>query len=183
MPAVKALALLIAICVAMAIAGCGGGDDSSADSTAAAESTVAEAPPPAEAPPAEAAAEEEKLQGPKPEVEVPEPLPKKLVIKDLKVGTGREAKKGDEVTVQFVGVRADGSPFQSSWENEEEPFTFDLGSKQVIPGWEKGVPGMKVGGRRELIVPPNLIYHPGIPHPPLSEEDTLVYIVDVLAID
>ena len=69
-------------------------------------------------------------------------------------GNGAEAKSGDEVTVQYVGVNyKSGKEFDSSW-SRNEPFTFTLGAGEVIPGWDQGSKGMKVGGRRELIIPP-----------------------------
>jgi peptidylprolyl isomerase len=112
----------------------------------------------------------------KPKVEVPKgPPPKKLVIKDLEPGSGPEAKLGDEVTVEYVGVDyKTGKQFDASWDRGE-PFTFELGVGGVIAGWEQGIEGMKVGGRRELIIPPNLAYGP--------EKGTLVFVVDMLAIE
>ena len=84
--------------------------------------------------------------------------PKKLEIKELEEGSGAEAKAGDEVTVQYVGVDyKNGKEFDSSW-SRSEPFSFSLGAGEVIPGWDQGVEGMKVGGRRELIIPPELAY-------------------------
>lgn len=112
----------------------------------------------------------------KPKVEVPKgPPPKKLVIKDLEVGKGPEAKLGDEVTVEYVAVNyKTGKQFEASWDRGE-PFTFDLGGGIVSAGWEQGIEGMKVGGRRELIIPPDLAYGP--------EKGTLVFVVDLLAIE
>ena len=84
--------------------------------------------------------------------------PTKLVTKEIIVGTGPEAKAGDSVTVNYVGVLyKGGKEFDSSWKRNE-PFTFTLGKGQVIPGWDQGVAGMKVGGRRELIIPAELAY-------------------------
>ena len=119
----------------------------------------------------------------KPKVEVPKgPPPKKLVIKDLEAGKGPAAKAGDEVTVHYVGVLyKNGKQFDASWDRGE-PFTFELGSGGVIAGWEKGIEGMKVGGRRELIIPPELAYgsEGGGTIPPNS---TLIFVVDLLAIE
>ncbi len=90
----------------------------------------------------------------KPKVTVPDgPPPKKLEEKEIVEGEGKEAKSGDEVTVQYVGVGYDSKEeFDSSW-SRNEPFTFTLGAGEVIPGWDQGVEGMKEGGRRELIIP------------------------------
>lgn len=119
----------------------------------------------------------------KPKVTVPQGSPpKKLVEKDLKQGSGPAAKAGDEVTVQYVGVNyKTGKEFDSSW-SRNEPFPFTLGSNSVIPGWEQGVEGMKVGGRRELIIPPELAYGPAGSPPAIGPNETLVFVIDLLAI-
>lgn len=80
-----------------------------------------------------------------------------LVIEDLKVGTGKEALKGSEVTVHYVGTLKNGKVFDSSKERGQ-PFVFVLGEGQVIKGWEKGILKMKEGGRRKLTIPPDLAY-------------------------
>jgi peptidylprolyl isomerase len=103
-----------------------------------------------------------------------------LQASDLITGTGAVAKKGSTVTVQYVLVSyATDAVIQSSWDSSS--FSFKLGEGQVIPGWDKGVVGMKVGGRRELIIPPALGYgsmaQQGIP-----PNSTLVFIVDVLKV-
>ncbi|HVS29182.1 MAG TPA: FKBP-type peptidyl-prolyl cis-trans isomerase, partial [Solirubrobacteraceae bacterium] len=79
--------------------------------------------------------------------------PKKLVSKDIVTGKGPAAKAGDTVTVQYVGVSfKTGKQFDASWDRGQ-PFDFQLGAGMVIPGWDKGVKGMRIGGRRELIIP------------------------------
>ena len=84
--------------------------------------------------------------------------PHALVTKEIIPGTGKVAKAGDHVTVNYVGVLySDGSKFDASWDRNE-PFSFTLGAHEVIPGWEQGVAGMRVGGRRELIIPSALGY-------------------------
>src|SRR4051794_13713988 len=84
--------------------------------------------------------------------------PTKLVVRDLERGTGAVATPGKTLTVDYEGAHYDtGKPFDSSW-STGTPFTFVLGAKQVIAGWEQGVEGMRVGGRRELIVPSDLAY-------------------------
>ena len=84
--------------------------------------------------------------------------PKKLVDQGTRRRHRRRSEAGDEVTVQYVGVDyKTGEEFDSSWDRDE-PFPFQLGAGQVIPGWDQGVEGMKVGGRRELIIPPELAY-------------------------
>jgi len=119
----------------------------------------------------------------KPKVTVPQgPPPKKLTVKDLKTGKSPTAEAGDEVTVQYVGVGyKTGKEFDSSW-SRNEPFTFTLGSSSVIPGWEEGIKGMKLGGRRELIIPPELAYGPAGSPPAIGPNETLIFVVDLLAV-
>ena len=80
-----------------------------------------------------------------------------LKINDIVVGTGAEAKAGNMVTVNYVGTLDNGSKFDSSYDRHE-PFSFTLGAGEVIKGWDLGVAGMKVGGKRELTIPPELGY-------------------------
>ena len=104
-------------------------------------------------------------------------------MRDLIQGNGTKAGLGDELTVEYIGVRYGGEPFTNSWERSK-PFIFRLGagSFMVNPGWEKGLPGMRVGGRRELIVPPKLLYQGGAP-PGSKPADTLIYVIDLVAIN
>ncbi len=85
-------------------------------------------------------------------------LPDGLQITDETVGTGTEAIPGDRVTVNYVGMLADGTVFDASANHGNQGFTFPLGAGQVIKGWDEGVSGMKVGGKRKLVIPPNLAY-------------------------
>ena len=168
MPAVKKLMLIVAVCAGLAVAGCGGSSDSSSESTASSESTNAAAP----------GSSAEKT---KPTVTVPKGAPpKKLEVKELEEGSGAEAKSGSEVTVQYVGVNyKNGKEFDSSW-SRNEPFSFTLGAGEVIPGWDQGVAGMKVGGRRELIIPPELAYGEAGAPPAIGPNETLVFVIDLL---
>ena len=86
--------------------------------------------------------------------------PTKLVVQDLIVGKGKRAKSGDTVSVKYVGVLfKNGKEFDASWKGGKgQTFQFPLGAGQVIPGWDQGVVGMKEGGRRKLIIPPDLAY-------------------------
>jgi peptidylprolyl isomerase len=107
--------------------------------------------------------------------------PTKLITKDLIVGTGPEAKDGDTVTVNYVGVLySNGKVFDASW-NRHEPFSFTLGEGKVIPGWDQGVVGMKVGGRRELIIPAPLAYGAQGSPPTIPPNSALVFVVDLLS--
>jgi peptidylprolyl isomerase len=118
----------------------------------------------------------------KPKVTVPKgPPPKHLVEKELKKGSGPIAKAGDEVTIRYLGVfYKTGREFGSSW-NGLGPFTFTVGTAEVMRGWSLGVEGMRVGGRRELIIPPKLALgsHEVDGTPPNS---TLVFVIDLLAV-
>ena len=110
------------------------------------------------------------------------PPPTKLETKDLIVGTGAEAKAGDTVTVNYVGVLyKNGKVFDASWKRHE-PFTFVVGKGQVIKGWDQGIPGMKVGGRRELIIPSELAYGKTGSPPTIPANSALVFVVDLLGV-
>jgi len=111
------------------------------------------------------------------------PPPKNLVVRDLIEGTGAKAEQGDQLTVEYIGIHYDGSPFTNSWERSK-PFVFELGggSPFVNPGWERGIPGMRVGGRRKLIIPPKLLQKGGAA-PGSKPSDTLVYVVDLVAVE
>jgi peptidylprolyl isomerase len=141
-----------------------------------------------EAPPAgssdDAAAEEPVSSGKKPKVTVPEGAPpKKLVVKDLEEGTGKAAKAGDELTMDYVGVSySTGKEFDSSF-SAGQPFNFTLGQGAVIAGWDEGIEGMKVGGRRELIIPPDKAYGAQGSPPSIKPNETLVFVVDLLAVN
>ena len=114
-----------------------------------------------------------------PTVTVPSgPPPKQLESADLIEGTGATASVASTLTVQYVlATYSTHNVVQSSWTSQ--PFTFVLGEGQVIPGWDKGVVGMKAGGRRELIIPPSLGYGAQSPGPGIAANDTLVFVIDL----
>ncbi|MEV7034165.1 FKBP-type peptidyl-prolyl cis-trans isomerase [Streptomyces sp. NPDC093272] len=118
----------------------------------------------------------------KPRVDVPEgDAPTELTVRDLVVGDGPEVKPGMVVRVHYVGVTfATGKEFDASWDRGE-PYKFALGSGKVIKGWDRGVRGMRVGGRREIVVPPRLGYGKQSPSPSIPAGSTLVFVVDLLA--
>jgi peptidylprolyl isomerase len=123
-------------------------------------------------------------RGSKPKVEIPDgDPPEQLEADDLREGAGPAAKDGDRVSVDYVGVAySTGEEFDASFDRPE-PIEFALGSGEVIPGWDQGIVGMKVGGRRELTIPPDLAYgDQGFP-PTIGPNETLVFVVDLLAID
>lgn len=118
---------------------------------------------------------------PKPEVDIPEESPPQdLVIEDLVVGEGDEARPGQDVSVHYVGVAwSTKKQFDASWDRGES-FEFGLGAGQVIAGWDQGVAGMKVGGRRRLTIPPHLGYGSRGAGGVIKGGETLVFVVDLL---
>jgi peptidylprolyl isomerase len=154
--------LLVLACAALVAAGCGSDSEDTASSEPEATSTPAKT---------------------KPEITVPKgKAPKKLVIKDIEKGTGATAEAGKQVTVQYVGISfLNGRQFDASWDRGE-PFSFQLGSGGVIPGWDQGVEGMKVGGRRQLVIPPDLAYGPQGSPPSIGPNETLVFVIDLLSV-
>ena len=114
----------------------------------------------------------------KPELDAPEgPAPTELTITDIVVGEGAEATPGATVNVHYLGVEYDtGDEFDSSW-SRGQSINFPLG--QLIAGWQQGIPGMKVGGRRKLVVPPHLAYGPAGGGHRLSGQ-TLIFVIDLL---
>src|SRR5215218_5429201 len=101
-----------------------------------------------------------------------------LVGSDVVVGKGAAAKDGDKVTVQYVGeLFANGKEFDTSWKKGAAPFEFTVGQGQVIQGWDQGIPGMKVGGRRILVIPPDMGYGAAGSPPTIPANATLVFVV------
>jgi peptidylprolyl isomerase len=118
----------------------------------------------------------------KPEIDFPggEP-PKKLEITDVWEGDGAVAKAGDTVAVHYVGVAySTGEEFDASW-NRGEPLQFRLGVGQVIAGWDQGVQGMKVGGRRQLVIPPDLAYGDRGAAGAIAPGETLIFVCDLVS--
>ena len=163
----------LTLAVALALTGCGddapelGGEASDASATSSASASVS--------------ANLDLTM--KPTVTIPSgPAPTTLRVDDIVVGTGATAETGKPVSVQYVGVSySTGKEFDASW-NSGNPFPFTLGAGKVIPGWDEGVVGMKVGGRRQLIIPPDKAYGArGFP-PVIAPNETLVFIVDLLQV-
>jgi peptidylprolyl isomerase len=117
----------------------------------------------------------------KPEIDFPEgPAPTDLEIHDLAEGEGAEAAPGSTAVVHYVGVAfSTGEEFDASW-NRGEPFAFPLGAGAVIAGWDRGVVGMKVGGRRRLVIPPDLAYGDRGAGAVIGPGETLIFVVDLL---
>jgi peptidylprolyl isomerase len=106
----------------------------------------------------------------------------KLEIKDLVVGKGPEAKAGDTVKVHYVGALTNGEEFDASKKHGTEPFTFELGKGRVIKGWDEGVAGMKVGGKRKLVIPPHLGYGARGAGGKIPPNATLVFEVELVEV-
>ncbi|TIC84668.1 FKBP-type peptidyl-prolyl cis-trans isomerase [Crenobacter intestini] len=104
-----------------------------------------------------------------------------LIIEDIEVGTGAEATSGQEVTVHYSGYLTDGSKFDSS-RDRYQPFSFPLGAGHVIKGWDLGVAGMKVGGKRKLTIPPDLGYGARGAGGVIPPNATLVFDVELLSV-
>jgi peptidylprolyl isomerase len=176
----RPLILLVTSAVSLLLAGCGGSSSGGSAITVGAENTKLEQ----ELLKSNATATPKTpTSGPlskEPAVTVPSgPAPSKLVVKDLVKGTGAEAKLGESITVNYVGfLYKTGKVFDASWKRGE-PSTFTLETGSLINGWTQGIPGMKVGGRRELIIPASLAYGAkgtsGIP-----PNSPLVFVIDLL---
>jgi peptidylprolyl isomerase len=163
--------VLAGVALAAGLAGCG--SSSKAQGVVSAPSAGLTAPPPP--PPVPVAIRH------KPTVTVPKgPPPSHLVVKDLVKGTGAVATSHSTVTVQYVGVLyKTGKQFDASWnDGTGQPVQFSLAGG-VIKGWTEGIPGMRVGGRRELIIPPNLAYGKKGSPPKIPPNSTLVFVIDL----
>ena len=119
----------------------------------------------------------------KPEVVIPDTAPSyQLELEDLTVGEGDEATKGSVVEVHYVGVSwQTRKQFDASWDRGDT-FRFNLGAGQVIKGWDQGVAGMRVGGRRRITIPPNLAYGKQGAGRAIGPNETLVFVVDLLSV-
>ena len=178
----RAHTIALLVTAALVIPACGNGDKSVA--TAPATTTAAAPDVTTTATSTSAARTISKDLDSKPEIPKPSgPPPTKLVIKDIVKGKGKTAKRGRNVTVQYVGVSwSTGQQFDASWDNGQ-PFQFQLGTPQIIQGWNRGVRGMREGGRRELIIPPDLGYGAQGSPPVIAPNETLVFVIDLLSLD
>ena len=105
-----------------------------------------------------------------------------LVIEDIKIGDGQEGEKFNIVTVNYTGLLEDGTKFDSSLNPGRTPFRFTVGAGQVIKGWDEGLIGMKVGGKRKLTIPPELGYG-SRDNGPIPANSTLIFEIDLLGIE
>jgi peptidylprolyl isomerase len=161
-------ALLIPVAALGLLAACG--DDSTASDASTAATAAAGSPTTTASPQ-------------KPEVKLPSALPTELVVTDLTEGTGTAAANGDTVVVNYVGVRSeDGKEFDNSYD-KGRTFPVTLGSGQVIEGWDKGLVGIKPGGRRQLDIPASLAYCDNPPSTDVIQKgDALTFVVDAVAV-
>jgi peptidylprolyl isomerase len=167
-------AVVLGLAAALAAAGCGGDDDDEQPAAAPTETATEQATP---AP--DLTDTDSKPAIPNPEGDAPSALVKKDIVR----GKGKRARKGDGVTVQYVGVSfSSGEEFDASWDRGE-PFTFQLGAGEVIPGWDQGVAGMRIGGRRQLTIPPDLAYGEQGAPPAIGPNETLVFVIDLKGIE
>jgi peptidylprolyl isomerase len=176
------LALLLTLALtggAMSLAACGGGDDEAGESEAT--------PIPI---PQDPAADIRRIvaglgddTSSKPEIAAPEGSPPpELEKRDIVRGKGARAKPGDSLTMQYVGVSwSTGAEFDASW-GKPEPFTFELGAGDVIPGWDEGLVGMREGGRRLLVIPAEKGYGAQGQPPHIGPNETLIFAVDLVRI-
>jgi peptidylprolyl isomerase len=162
------------------VAACGDDDDAASETAATATPTPTET---ASAAGVEALVQgTSKKTGAKPEFPAPEgDPPSELVIRDIVKGKGPKAKPGDTLTMQYVGTSwSNGQQFDASWD-AGQPFPFQLGAGMVIPGWDQGMVGMQKGGRRLLVIPPDLGYGPQ-GSGPIGPNETLIFVVDLVEI-
>lgn len=175
-------AALLLVAAALGIGACGDDDASSVDNSVAPATTAPATTTTATTPAAGATIQKLAISTDlerKPEIPKPSgDPPSKLYTRDIVKGQGTRAKTGDGVSVQYVGTSfSDGEQFDASWDRGE-PFQFQLGAQMVIPGWEQGVAGMRAGGRRMLVIPPDLAYGPN-GSGPIGPNETLIFVIDL----
>jgi peptidylprolyl isomerase len=170
---VKWLPIVVALLLGAGIAACGGDDSSSGEAAATSTPTAA----PANIDEIAAGITKDLKKEPKVVKPTGDP-PTKLVVKDIVKGKGIKAKAGETLTMQYTGYSwSNGEKFDASWDSGQ-PFPFQLGAGMVIPGWDQGMAGMQEGGRRLLIIPPDLGYgEQG--SGPIAPNETLVFVVDL----
>jgi peptidylprolyl isomerase len=178
----KLLSLTLALVLSAGVAACGEDDEPASGGSGAESAESTPEPAPAAADVDGLAEGISKETDAKPEVPAPEgDPPTELVVKDIKVGKGPAAKPGDTLTMQYVGTSwSNGQQFDASWD-AGQPFPFQLGAGMVIPGWDEGMVGMKKGGRRLLVIPPDMGYGPS-GSGPIGPNETLIFVVDLVEI-
>ena len=194
------LAVALTAALAAGLAGCGGSSAGDSDLTTEADRAASSSPAvqgpmwqgPVAAPSAGGCTSQPPPSGlipgttdlsKKPEVEVPDtPPPCNLLVGDIVAGSGPAAKPGDQLTMKYVGVLySTGKQFDASWDRGDD-FPFTLGGGNVIQGWDEGMVGMKAGGRRQLIIPPDLGYGDQGAGADIPPGATLIFVVDLVKI-
>jgi peptidylprolyl isomerase len=179
LPRLMRLLVLLAAVAALGLAACGDDDDDSGDAAGSADTTQQESSTDT----ATETAPDLTDTSVKPVIDKPSGAPpRKLVKEDIVKGKGPGAKPGDTVVVHYVGVNfSTGEEFDASWD-AGQPFPVQLGAGQVIEGWEKGLVGLKKGGRRQLTIPPEQAYGAEGAPPSIGPNETLVFVIDALEI-
>jgi peptidylprolyl isomerase len=173
----KLISLTIALALGAGLAACGDDDDETAAQPSPA-ATETPAPEPFDGKALAGEVPEDVNSKPKVPALEGEP-PAELVTEDIVKGKGPAAKPGDTLTMQYVGVSwSTNQEFDASWDRGE-PFPFQLGAGMVIPGWDEGMVGMRRGGRRLLVIPPEMGYGPQGSPPAIGPNETLVFVVDL----
>jgi peptidylprolyl isomerase len=170
-------ALLVLSLATAFLAGCGGDEEQGSteprDEPPATQTATTETAPAADI----------KDTSQKPVIEKPTgKVPRRLVREDIVKGKGKVARKGSQLTVHYVGVTfSHGDQFDASWDSGQ-PFEFQLGAGNVIPGWDRGLVGMREGGRRKLTIPPDLAYGAQGSGSSIGPNETLVFVVDAVKV-
>jgi peptidylprolyl isomerase len=167
---------LLCLGLALFVAGCGGGSSTKSDAPAKQDTRK-------QADTTTTAAPSLKDTSKKPVIPKPTgPVPRTLKVHDIVKGKGPAVRNGDQLTVQYVGVTfSTGEQFDASWDSGQ-PFSFRLGNGDVIPGWDRGLKGMRQGGRRELTIPPQLAYGSQGSPPAIGPNETLVFVIDLVGV-
>ncbi len=174
-PMLSRFLILIAVVAVLGVAACGDDDEGSAGATQQQDATQTETAP-----------SEDALKDTSTKPEIPKPTgipPRRLVKQDIVKGKGPAAKPGDTVTVNYVGMNfSNGVEFDSSWDSGQA-FPVQLGAGMVIEGWDKGLVGIRKGGRRMLTIPPEMGYGAEGYPPDIPPNETLVFVVDAVSIE
>jgi FKBP-type peptidyl-prolyl cis-trans isomerase len=189
LPRVRRLIILLCLVPVLGFAGCG--DDEEEGTAAPATTSEANETPAAEQPSSRPAKLRRLFAGiskdlsEKPAIPTPEgDPPAQLIKRDLVKGSGRAAREGDQIAVQYLGASwSTGQQFDSSWDRGREPFRFTLGAGDVIPGWDQGIVGMRPRGRRVLVIPPELAYGEAGAGEDIAPNETLIFVVDLEKIE